>query len=630
VAHLPFRASTFLAGLAALALLIGPRIAFAAEAKAQRVLILHAFGHAYSPWSDMAASFRAELIKRSPKPIDLYEVSLDTARVQTPEDDAPFIAYIRAMLAGRKLDLIVPVGAPSAFFVQRNRQLLFPTTPMLIVGADIRRIPAATRRDDDTGVMLDLDLPAYVANILRLRPETKEIAVVVGHSPVERFWAGELHREFQQFADRVEITWFDDLTFDQMLERAAAMPPQSAIFWFLLSEDKAGIPYSEDRAFERMREVASVPVFGMGDYQLGRGTVGGPLMQTNVLGKQAADVGLRILEGETPARINPPLVTFGAPVYDWRELQRWKISEALLPPASIVQFREPTVWQQYRGQVMAALAVVLFQTALIAWLLFERARRQRATAQAGKARAESGEYRESLAHLARVHTVGEMSTAIAHEVSQPLAAIQNYAFAARLQLARAAGAAKVDVLLNKIEEQASRAGDVLHSLRAMVKKHQSEPEKIEVGVLVAGALKLVEMESRSVDIRIESTIMPDLPRVMADGIQIQQVVLNLIRNGIEAVEEADINGSVIKVGVTATAANEIAVSVADNGPGIAPGDAERIFDAFYSTKGGGLGVGLSICRAIVEAHGGRLWFNPNADGGCVFQFTLPAMQAGSE
>jgi len=134
VAHLPFRASTFLAGLAALALLIGPRISFAAEAKARRVLILHAFGHAYSPWSDMAASFRAELIKRSPKPIDLYEVSLDTARVQTPEDDTPFIAYIQAMLAGRKLDLIVPVSAPSAFFVRGNRQLLFPTTPVPIVG----------------------------------------------------------------------------------------------------------------------------------------------------------------------------------------------------------------------------------------------------------------------------------------------------------------------------------------------------------------------------------------------------------------------------------------------------------------------------------------------------------------
>jgi hypothetical protein len=106
---------------------------------AERVLIVHAFGHAYSPWSDMAGSFRNELIKNSKEPIDLYEVSLDTARVQDPKGEAPFVEYMRALLAGRQLDLIVPIGAPSAFFVQRNRQLLFPATPMLIVGADRRR-----------------------------------------------------------------------------------------------------------------------------------------------------------------------------------------------------------------------------------------------------------------------------------------------------------------------------------------------------------------------------------------------------------------------------------------------------------------------------------------------------------
>src|SRR5258708_6573539 len=129
-------------------------------AEPKRVLMLHAFRHAYSPWSDMAASFRAEIIKRSPGPIDLYEVSLDTARVQDTKDDAPFVEYIHALLSTRSPDLIVPVGAPAAFFLQRNRSRLFPTTPMLILGADIRRIPSATRTEDDTGVLLDLDLPA--------------------------------------------------------------------------------------------------------------------------------------------------------------------------------------------------------------------------------------------------------------------------------------------------------------------------------------------------------------------------------------------------------------------------------------------------------------------------------------
>ena len=137
-----------------------------AAAEPRRVLMLHGFGHAYSPWSDMAASFRAELIKKSPEPIDLYELSLDTAKVQDPHDEGLFVEYIRAVFSGRKLDLIVPVGAPAAFFVQRQRQMLFPATPMLIIGADVRRIPEAARMANDGAVLLGMDLPAYLKNIL--------------------------------------------------------------------------------------------------------------------------------------------------------------------------------------------------------------------------------------------------------------------------------------------------------------------------------------------------------------------------------------------------------------------------------------------------------------------------------
>jgi signal transduction histidine kinase len=603
-----------------------------AASEPRRVLIVHAFGHAYSPWSDMAATFREGLIKNSPEPIDLYEVSLDTARVQNPHDEEPFVEYIRAILSGRKLDLIVPVGAPAAFFIQRHRQAIFPTTPMLIVGADVRRISSTTRTAIDSAVLLNLDLPAYLKNILQLRPETTDIAVVVGNSPVERYWTSELRRDFQPFADRVNIMWFNDLTFGEMLERAATMPPRSAIFWFLLSEDAAGVPYSQDRALEEMREVAVVPIFGMGDFEMGRGIIGGPLMQTTALGLEAAKVALRILKGEAPGEsIDSPAVTFGAPIYDWRELQRWNIGEALLPVGSIMQFRQPTVWEQYRLAIIGALAIVFLQAALIAGLLFERQARKRAAELADKARMEAGLYRENLAHLARVHTVGEMSTSIAHEINQPLVAIKNYAVAARGRLTRngTLGLVKVQELLDKIEAQASRAGDVLRSLRTMVKKHDPEATETDLGELVAVVLKLVEMESRNANIRIELTVTPELPPVFVDGIQIQQVVLNLTRNAIEAIEEAGIASSIIKVTIAGTAKNEIAVSVSDCGPGIAPEDANHIFDPFYSTKRGGLGVGLSISRAIVEAHGGRLSLAANEGGGCVFQFTLPVANGGS-
>jgi len=326
----------------------------------------------------MAGSFRAELVKKSPGPIELYEVALDTARVQDVQDEEPFVEYIRALRSGRKVDLIVPVGAPAALFLQRYRTILFHNVPMLVIGADLRRIPGATLSDNDAAVLLDLDLPAYLENILRLRPETTDVAVVVGNSPVERFWTSELRRDFEPFGDRVHLTWFNDLTFDEMLARAASMPPRSAILYFLLSEDAAGVTYSQDRALEKLREVANVPVFGMGDYELGRGIVGGPLMQTQALGQEGAEVALRILKGEKPGSINAPSIVFGAPIYDWRELRRWGISEARLPPGSVVQYQQPTIWQQYHKEVLAAIGAFAGQTLVVVILLIQMRKRQQA------------------------------------------------------------------------------------------------------------------------------------------------------------------------------------------------------------------------------------------------------------
>jgi C4-dicarboxylate-specific signal transduction histidine kinase len=296
-----------------------------------------------------------------------------------------------------------------------------------------------------------------------------------------------------------------------------------------------------------------------------------------------------------------------------------------LPAGSIVQFRQPRIWERYRLEIILATALVLFQAMLITGMLFERRARIRAAELADKARIETGLYRENLAHLARVHTVGQMSTAIAHEVNQPLVAIKNYAIAARGRLTRNGilGLGRVQELLDKIDVQASRAGDILQSLRSMVRKHEPEMTETDVSELVAVALKLVELEGRDMNIRIEASVQAELPPVLVDGIQIQQVLVNLTRNAMEAMEEARIVGGVVKVAAVGASKDEIAVSVSDSGPGIPQGTVKRIFEPFYTTKGAGLGVGLSISRAIIEAHGGRLSLLPNQDGGPVFQFTLP-------
>ena len=258
--------------------------------------------------------------------------------------------------------------------------------------------------------------------------------------------------------------------------------------------------------------------------------------------------------------------------------------------------------------------------------------RQRYASRVQEAQSETAQYRERLAHLVRVHTVGEMSAAIAHEVNQPLMAIENYALAAhrRLKVEGGVEGAKLRELLDKIARQAARAGDVLKRLRSIVKKHESEAIEFDLAMLVRETVHLVEIESRLKDIRLEVAAASGLSPAHADDVQIQQVVLNLVRNGVEAMDESEVADKVLRVEVRNSGDHELIVRVVDRGRGINPADREHIFQPFYSTKEKGLGIGLAICRSIVEAYGGKLTYAPNPDGGSVFQFTLPTAEEKAE
>ncbi|MCV3244086.1 histidine kinase [Mesorhizobium sp. ZC-5] len=354
--------------------------------------MLHSFGRDFAPFSEMTKSFHAALVKRSPEPLDFYEVSIFTARFREPENEDSLVKYLQDLFSGRRLDLIVAQGGPAASFVEKYRQQLFSDTPILIAGVDARLTAAAALTPNDTYIGVKLDLPAFVENILRVRPETTNIAVVIGNSQNEQFWARELRREFQPFADRVHFEWLNELSLDEMLRRVVELPPQSAVLYFMLAVDGAGAVHPLDAAFTRLREVATVPVFGYGDYHLGQGSVGGPSDQTQAIGQQTADVAVRILAGERAGDIKIPLFGLGLPAYDWRELQRWGISEASLPPNSEVRFRSPSVWELYRWYIVGAISLIAIQSLLIVSFLVQRAKRRSAE---GGIRAKEGELRVS-------------------------------------------------------------------------------------------------------------------------------------------------------------------------------------------------------------------------------------------
>jgi two-component sensor histidine kinase len=341
----------------------------AEAAETKRVMVLHSFGRDFKPWNLYGSAIRTELEQRSPWPIEIIDQSLMTARGWDENPEVPFVQYLYALFEKRPLDLVVSIGAPAASFVQRHRQQLFPMTPMIFTAVEQRRVQQSSLTEFDTVVAVAHDLPAIVENILQVLPGTKTIAVVNGDSTNERFWLEELRREFTPFADRVSFIWYNDRSFEDILRHAAALPSHSAIFWHLMSVDAAGVAHEGERALQRLYAAANAPIFTYDGGFFGREIVGGPMHSVANLARLATDAAIRILAGETAGDIKTPGSPFATPVYDWRLLQRWRISESDLPAGSEVRFRAPTMWEQYKATIVAAIAVVVAQAGMIAWLI---------------------------------------------------------------------------------------------------------------------------------------------------------------------------------------------------------------------------------------------------------------------
>jgi len=241
---------------------------------------------------------------------------------------------------------------------------------------------------------------------------------------------------------------------------------------------------------------------------------------------------------------------------------------------------------------------------------------------------------ERLQATARLATVGEMASLLSHELNQPLAAIASYATGSinLLQQAPAHAAADLQLAMGRIAEQAERAGRVIKSVHDFVRRRDQARKAVAPRDLVDAVLPLVNLQARKLGVRVESRVAEPLPMVLCDRTMVEQVLLNLARNAMQAMDEARVARPSLLLQVRIASASEIGkrwleFSVADVGPGIPDEVKEQLFTPFFTTKAEGMGLGLSLCRTVVEQHGGYLVFEPNLPQGTIFRFTLPAQTA---
>ena len=853
------------AAVAAFALIF---TANAPAAEPKRVLLVQSFGSAATPFTARLVAFESELIAKMGDRVDVDEVSLDMARYSDRDIQEAIVNYLQKRQAKWQPDLVVPIGSSATIFVANYRDRLFPETPILYV-VDRRLLPPGALEKNAAYVGQEIDLPGLLEDMLQVAPATKNVAVIVGTTPLEHYWQEAFQKAAEPLAGRINFTYYSDLSFDQMKERASTLPPDSYIIFLLLVRDAAGVTLNSDNALQRLHAVAHAPIDSIFDHQLGLGIVGGRLYESEGVGKEAAGVASRILNGEPASSIPPRLFERLPPRYDWRELQRWKINEKLLPPGSTVVFREPTVWDRYRAWIIAGISICILQALLITGLLANLVKRRRAersltesegrfqsmadaapvliwmsgedklctffnkawleftgrsmeqelgngwkegvhpddfakisqtygpavdarepfvtqyrlknrdgeyrwitdqgvprygpggnfrgyvgacvditdllkkeatlrqfeervalaaeAAQHGvweldtvtnelwvsdkvrtllqldgdarthedfqvrvhpddraardaaikKAIATKGDYeleyrvplldgairwigerarcladekgeltrllgvsvditkrkqaeeeahrhREQINLLGRVSLLGEMTTSLAHELYQPLSAIITNANAGMRSIDKGReDHGTLREILVDVEADGRRAHDIIRNVRNTIRKTHPTLRRINLNELVTKVAHIVRPDAVAYSCQVETSLAKDLPLIEGDPVQIQQVLVNLVSNALDAMWQTPPDRRKVEISTDGNGDNEVRLSVRDHGTGIRTEVHERLFDRFFTTKEQGLGMGLAIVRSIVESHGGDIQAENVADGGARFYFTLP-------
>jgi signal transduction histidine kinase len=596
-------------------------LADGAAADPKRLIFLHSYGQNSKPWSDYAKALRQELDGRSPWPLDVQDFSLVTARNFDEKAEIKLTEYLGALFSNNPPDIIVAFGAPAAAYVQRHRTALFPRTPMLLTAVDERRVQQTNLTENDTVIAVRLSIPTLFGNILQLLPETKTVEVVIGNSPNERFWTDEIKRELQPLQDRFRIVFTNDLSFEETLKQVASLPPNSAIWWNQPQVDGAGAVHEGEQSLKKLYAAANAPIFTFDDSFFDGEIVGGPMTSVSVGARTAADVVVRILNGEQPAAIKTPPLEYGPAKYDWRQLRRWGISESRLPPGSEIVFREPSAWDAYRWQIVAICGIILVQATLISLLLQERRRREFAEVQSRQRMSE-------LAHVNRFSTAGELTASIAHEINQPLGAIRANAEAAEL-IARSAkpDLDEIREITADIRRDEGRVSEVILRLRSLLKKAPFEARDFDLNGLIGETMNFLAGLAVGRQVQVLQVLTPEPLPVNGDRIQLQQVILNLIINAIEAMSDMPVADRQIRV--SSRRHDRFAeISIADQGPGISSDLLSKVLEPFFTTKAHGMGMGLSIARTIVEAHRGQLLAESQTNAGALFRVRLP-LSSGS-
>jgi signal transduction histidine kinase len=566
--------------------------------------------------AELFGAFRSVIDDEASGPISIYLEYLDRSRFTSPAYQEEQSRYLASKYKDRAIGVIAGFGGGTLTFIAPLRETAFAGVPLIFGQLDETTYQQTGRPPNSTGHIVRLELADMVASARTIVPKMKNVAIVgdaLGAQPVFRHFLQAIPEVARQYAI-IDLT---GLRMSELQQRVATLPPETAILYTAIYSDGEGTFYPPADALKLFADKANRPVIIAVESNLGSGAVGGYLLAAGPLGTAAARAALRVLDDESADSIPVTKLDAVKPVFDWRQLERWAVPVSALPAGSEIRFRPAEASLRTHAQTAAVGGAIIVLVSVTGFAFYEHAKRRRAEASTRQRIAE-------LALVNRQATAGEMSAALAHELNQPLGAILNNTEAAELILnSNSPNIIQLRELLSDIRNSDQRATDIIRQLRALMSKNASTFREIDISQAAREAMDIATIQANASNVTVHSALTPEALDVTGDKIQLQQVFLNLIINGIEAVKGRPAAQCNVVVSTSCPDGKFVEVTVSDSGPGIATENLPRVFDPFFSTKENGMGMGLSLCRTIIEAHSGAIWAENGLAGGAAFRFRLP-------
>lgn len=582
-----------------------------------RVVILMGSDPALPAMQQHDRTLRAALQAAAPVGVSFFTDTIDAYRFDYRDFGPEFLALQRKKYGRQRVDLVIGVGEASIEPIRDLREALWPETPVIFGAIDATQSSHERIPPEIPAAIWRVDVEGTLTLIRALQPTADRLIIVGGSSPFDPGLV-KLAARAASAREGWAVEVWDQLSVEQIGQQLAGLGERTAVVYTTIARDATGRGFFPLEALAKFEAVSAAPIYGMYGTFMGRGAAAGQVVDFDTAGRQTAALAIAQLRGQrNPAGAQAEVLQASSRcVADDNKLRRYGLSPGRLPPGCEVLNTPRTLWSQHRAAVLTAAGVVALQALTIGGLLVQRRRRIVAQTEAEQRRLE-------LARAVRFASMGELTASIAHEINQPLGAILSNTDAAEMMLrgGTVAAPALLDILAD-IRRDDLRAHEVIRRLRGLLEKRVTEHEPIALHPTLRDGIAILEPEARRRGMSLEVSLEAEEDRVIADPIQMQQVLLNLALNAMDAMEDQRSTLKRLSIS-TINAQQGIELRVADRGTGIAEGDLERVFESFYTTKPDGMGLGLPIVRAIVQAHHGSLHASRREGGGTTMTVWLP-------